>query len=352
MRMRTALLLLVWMAHATRLMAQVPCTDAQAAATPGSWDLAAQAREERFTAQFDPFARKHPALAAKATQMLAMIQKAIPAPNGVVVKPERKVNEATLSGAGHVRFGVRVYLMGYHCVPAQGYAPDIAGTVQLGEETPTTILIEANTLGWLAASERQLPALRTTKGEPIYLAPLDGGRVQNMAVSDPATRPANAVGEGAVVLTAGDRPVWTTVTRASYLDARIAYTKQRLDTLSANAAMLAAPGGQRQKAMLEAEQAELVAFLESMSASDKALPALVSNFLAPPGSLFVSASAGGRGLLTVANWYRQRGRPPEEIQLITVYWSWNRNAPAERDAIRAFTERFDFDALRQMLSKD
>jgi hypothetical protein len=340
------------MTHATRLAAQAPCTDAQAAATPGTWDRAAQVSDERFTGSFAPFSMKYPALAAKATQIVALIQHAIPAPTGVVVKVERKVNDRTLSGAGHARFGVRAMLFAYYCVPTTGYAPEFAGKVRAGEETSTIIAIEVNTLGVLAAEERQLRMILTADGAPIYFAPRDGGRVQNIPVSDPERLPKTKVSEGEVVLTAGDRSPWTTVTRGAFIDARIAFARHRLDSLNAQAAVLATPGGQRLKATLDAEQAELVAFRSGMSADDKALPALVSNFMAPPASLFVSASAGGRGLLTSAKWYRQKGRPPDEIQLISVYWSSSRTSPLEADAIRAFTERFDFDALRQMLSKE
>jgi hypothetical protein len=78
----------------------------------------------------------------------------------------------------------------------------------------------------------------------------------------------------------------------------------------------------------------------------------VSNPYGPPASLFTNIDKGGRALVTVDHHFFSKGGPRDNVRLITVYRTWEKEDPAKAAEIEQFRASFDIEALRDMLAKE
>jgi hypothetical protein len=154
------------------------------------------------------------------------------------------------------------------------------------------------------------------------------------------------VGEEAILLTAGNRDPWVPFTRGALLDARITALQARIDSIPHALVLRVALD------RLRADLAQLIAARDAMPPAEKALQAVVANPYGPPATLFTSMDKGGRALVTVDHHFFSKGDPKDSVRLITVYWTWERQNPAEAALIEHFRASFDIEALREMLTKD
>lgn len=318
---------------------RTPCTEAQAGQTAGRFTPDPDAR---FNTDVPVMRSRYPRLAEKMDRAVALLQQALPRLIGAEARPHHTVNTRSLTGSGPVRIGVTTGFFTFYCVPAEGYDPGIAGTIRLGDETRMWIDIAFNSLSWLAHERRQVNGLRLSDGSAIYVSPKELGQLHGSTVYLPEVDASRA--EEAIVISTGDRSPWKPVTRAELLDARIRTLQRRLDTLR-TLPLMRAP-----MAQLDAELATLVAAREGLTAEEQATPATVTNPYAPPASLFVTAAGQGAALVALNRNFYQRGRPRDELTMITVDWRWRASDQVHAALIRQFKERFDVAALGALLS--
>ncbi len=316
-----------------------PCTRAQAEQTPGRF---APDPDARFNTDVPAIRSRYPTLAAKMNRAVALLQHAFPRLIGAEARPHQTVNSRSVEGIGPLRTGVTTGFFTYYCVPAEGNEPGIAGTISLGDETWMWIDIEFNSLSWLAHERRQVSGLRLSDGSAIYFAPRVAGSFRGAPVYLPEVDSRRA--EEAIVITAAGRQPWKPVTRGELLDARITTLQRRLDTLR-TLPLMRAP-----MAQLDVELAMLVAARDRLTADERATPAIVTNPYAPAASLFVTTEGKGSALVTPNRGFYQRGRPRDDITLITLDWRWRADNPVHVGLIRQFKERFEVGALAELLS--
>jgi hypothetical protein len=372
-------LALVQATFAAAAAAQVPCTDLQARQTPGRWvrgtdDLAMADRSF-------PKAR-YPALFAKTDRVIELLEKATPDPPGLEAKVYRTVRGASPVHDGPLPYGVNAAFLGYYCVPAKGYAKDIAGKVRLGDETGTWIYVDFNTLGWLGQMALG-SELKTAGGAAILRVPRRGADLNGSTLYLPEVH-SNERTE-AIVLAADGRSPYKPISRERFLDARekrydheleeVEKRRQELATMrDRDLAALEArkmpeekkaeqrersrksyeavqPGLTRRSEQLQSEKAAIIAAREALSPGERGAPAIVKDFraLPPKGKLFATEAEGGWPLATLDPDLFGANGPREAIKVITVYWRWTERDPAKAALVKQFKERFDFQALKQML---
>lgn len=309
------------------MLASDPCTNEQAYKTPGHWVPASD-----DTAMADrTFPRaEHKTLNAKADRVIELLKKSIPDITGLDAKAYRSIRGDSYVKDGPVKFGVNSLFLSYYCVPAKGYAPSIAGTVQPGGETGTWIYVDFNSLNWLANERMMFTGFKTTKGNAILLMPKSGGTLRGFELLLPDIHHGKR-GEEAMVLAPEGKSPYKPLSREKFLLARQAYAEQ-------------------QKRPEEATK--IAAVIAAMSPEDREAQAVVKDYYAlDPAKIFVPESGGGTPLATISHAFFDVKGSRSAIRMITLYWSWDQDVPSKVALIKQFKENFDFEALKKMIEE-
>lgn len=303
------------------LLAAVPCTKEQAEQTTGKWGTA---EDDLAMADRSIGKAQYPALLAKADRVLELVRAAVPELRGIDAKTQRSIRGDSYVKEGAIKYGGGAKFFAYYCVPERGFAEDVRGKIRLGGETGTQISFAFNSLDWLA-NEKLYAGLKTPKGANVLWVPKTVGQLDGVDILAPDIHRGRRGEEAMFIMPAGRTP-YVYLSRGEYVQFRIAGAKR------------------------PEEIAALETALAALSEEERKHPAVVKSVYArpPKEALFVS-EAEGRRLATVdGKLFRAQG-DRQAIRMMTIYWTWDLDAPAKVQAIETWKAKLKVAALSSMI---
>jgi hypothetical protein len=322
-------------------VAQQPCTQADANHKPGSWG-----REGDDLANADRTFPKdqYPLVLKKADRVIALLKQAVPRLTGVEARPYRSISGKPYVADGPVPFGVSVPVFAYYCIPTTSGAPELRGKVELSGETGTWIYFYFNSLGRLASNSF---AVHTVNGARIFRLPKYSEEIKGYTVLVPERYDGSR--DEAIIITPDGQLPYRPLSREKYLLARQKASQAEVDRLLKLTSI--SPSGLAQR---QSELASITNLLNSLSESEKQLPAVISDINAFPGGrkqMFISEAQGGFQLVTIDAKLFEPTSSRTAIKIITVFWEYNPRDVLKANAIQQLKDNLDVAALKQMLDR-
>ena len=303
------------------------CTKEMAWQTVGKWTK--QGRDDLAMADGSFPKDQYKAVLAKAQKAIELFKQASPELKGIESSPYRGIRGEPHIAGGPVPFRAEIVYKSYFCVGNDTASVDKRGKIILFGNYGTTV-VQFNSLRDVLDTVIENGGFSTVNGDEIYEYKKDLGEFKGFTMVEPFIR--DEEHHEAVIIASGRRLPYKLVTREQFLFARIKFDQSRGIT---------------------GDIAGLNSALARMSATERQTPAIVRDTNASPGrsKLFATEAEGGRHLVTVDKSYFDSRLSRDAVQLITVHWYWNDSERPKAEAVRAMKEKFDFEALRQMLGK-
>jgi hypothetical protein len=321
---------------APRTLDKFPCKADDAHQKPGGWEK----QSPDSLANADPTFSKdrYKPVLAKAQEIVALLKRATPNPVGVQGGSYRNIAGRSYTANCALKFGATAMYYGMFCMPVIAGDED-SGKVISGGETDTWIYVQVNSLGWLTNEEMGLGrAFPTTNGRFIYYQPRQIGELKGFQLLKGEVRPDQ--GEEAIIITPDGKSPYKPVTRDEFLRSLRAIHQKRMQT------------DPRLATSETTEIAKIDGVLLRLSPKELEMQAVIMDPYAHPREMFVPESrSGSKSLVTIDTSFFNPALPRETIQMITVYWYWDRKDSAKDSVIREFKRNFDFAALKQMLGR-
>ncbi len=366
---------------ASGLAAQTHCTPQQAESKHGEWVHA----DDDLAMGDRTFSRsQYPALLRKSDRLIELLKQAIPAPTGIQAKAYRSVRGDSYTKDGPVPFGMNSLYLSYYCVPDTPQYGGTRGTIRPEDETGTWIYVSFNSMGWLS-QEWISGVLHKPNGAKIFVEPRHAGEFQGTTLYHPTVH--NPDLTEAIILTPDGRSPYKPLSREQYILARedrydreIAdvekelahqadYRDQGIASLAKRtgwsedrkahekeiynkAYASAAAGLANRRRDIASNKAKFAAALNAMTAEERQQRAIVRDIVTMPGDrapMFVSEEQGGHLLATLEKGAFEASGARDIPRIAVVYWRWQAKDSNKEAMIRQFKERFNFNALRQML---
>lgn len=234
----------------------------------------------------------------------------------------------------------------YYCVPVKNYAPDMAGTIRVGDETGTSIHIFFNSLGEFVNELLSLGKdMAAANGRVIFELPSEAGEWKGHRLFTP-----NLGGERseAVILTTGNRFPFKPVSRDQFLLAREKIIQKQIDEVRSKLGPNAPIVATQEKYLREYRD-----YHASMSPAELKSQAIVIEWSGDPnrGRIFAKDAEHGKRLVVVDPDFIDKSKPRTSVQLMVLFWRWEEGVAAKREMIQRFKQNFDVVALEKLLSR-
>jgi hypothetical protein len=362
---------------------QTPCTDEDAYNKAGVWKR--QGVDDLASPDVTFSKTDFPKVLARVQKAVELLKKTNPKLTGVEGRVHRSIRGHSYFPNGALPFAVEAGYKIYYCVPDVPTYPETRGKILPNSEKGVGINIFFNTLGWIT-NESVRKNLRAANGQGIYYLPHAVDKLNEMPVLSPIFFRKN---DELLVIAPYDANLFIILSREDYLLARKREIQIEIKKLQSEAdkklkekneslakleadKIYTAQQKQQFRAIYEKGYNDYVSsampkavkyfedldkefdrLLQEMPPAERASPAIIASptTVPPKGKVFVTEQEGGRKIFTVNKDFFNPNLPRDAIQLISVYLFWDDKHPVETKFVKEFKEKFDFQALRQMLGK-